>query len=146
VARITEAVSTLAARVPVAWCMDARVRAIAEPMGDLARLRAAGVTVTRSLGYLDFLALEIFAGAVLTDSAAVQEETTVLGVPCFTLGHSSERLLTLTHGTNTILGDDPADIAAIQVAAPFPLAEPIPMWDGAAGRRVAAELLSWSGA
>jgi UDP-N-acetylglucosamine 2-epimerase (non-hydrolysing) len=103
------------------------------------------VVVPPPLEYLDFLALELAAGAVLTDSSCVQEETTVLGVPCFTFGHRSERALTLTHGTNAMIGDDPAEIAHLTLGAAPGIAQPIPLWDGAAGRRVAEELLEWSG-
>lgn len=144
VARMTESLCALARRVPVVVCLHPETRAVMEPMGDLARMRTAGVTITPSLGYLDFLALESSAAAVLTDSAGVQEETTVLGVPCFTLGRSSERALTLTHGTNVVLGDDPADIVDLPLGAPAAAPEPIPLWGGDAGRRVAAELLAWS--
>jgi UDP-N-acetylglucosamine 2-epimerase (non-hydrolysing) len=143
-ARVAEAVSLLARRVQVVFCPHPATRAVLESMGEIARLRAAGVIVTPQLGYLDFLALETFAGAVLTDSAGVQEETTVLGVPCFTLGRGSERTLTLTSGTNTVVGDDPADIVAVVLASGAGVSEPIPLWDGGAGRRVAEELLSWN--
>jgi UDP-N-acetylglucosamine 2-epimerase (non-hydrolysing) len=144
VARITEALSELAGRLPVVVCLHPETRAAMQPTGDVARLRAAGAIVTGTLGYLDFLALELAAGAVLTDSGTVQEETTVLGVPCFTFANGSERTLTLTHGTNIVLGDDPADIAELAVGAHAGKVTPIPLWDGAAGRRAAAELLSWS--
>ena len=65
------------------------------------------------VGYLDFLSLEADAGAVLTDSGGIQEETTYLGVPCFTLRDNTERPVTVAHGTNTLLGLDPARIAEI---------------------------------
>ena len=63
------------------------------------------------LGYLEFLSLEADATAVLTDSGGVQEETTYLGVPCFTLRDNTERPVTIRAGTNTLLGLDPARIA-----------------------------------
>ena len=66
------------------------------------------------MGYLDFLGLEIGAGAIVTDSGGVQEEAAVLGVPCFTLRRNTERPVTITHGTNVLLGDDPAPIARIR--------------------------------
>ena len=75
------------------------------------------------LGYLDFIALEASARLVLTDSGGVQEETTVLGVPCLTLRDSTERPVTLTEGTNQLVGRDPDRIvkAALEVlAAPPP--------------------------
>ncbi len=91
--------------------------------------------------YPHFLSLQAGAGAVVTDSSGVQEETTVLGVACFTLAGSSERTLTLTHGTNSLLGDDPAAIAEVTVSRSGETEEPIPMWDGDVGGRVAADLL-----
>ena len=63
-----------------------------------------GVTILEPLGYLEFLSLEADARAVLTDSGGVQEETTYLGVPCFTLRASTERPVTVGVGTNTLLG------------------------------------------
>ena len=68
------------------------------------------------VGYLDFLSLEADAAAVLTDSGGVQEETTYLGVPCFTLRDNTERPVTIRAGTNTLLGLDPARIADILAA------------------------------
>ncbi len=93
------------------------------------------------VGYLDFLSLEADAAAVLTDSGGVQEETTYLGVPCFTLRDNTERPVTIRAGTNTLLGLEPARIADILPAlratngAAHP---PPPGWDGRAARRVAA--------
>ena len=96
------------------------------------------------IGYLEFLSLEADAAAVLTDSGGVQEETTYLGVPCFTLRDNTERPVTIRAGTNTLLGLDPAGIARILPAprrgirAP---AEPPPGWDGHAAERAAAVIL-----
>ena len=72
-----------------------------------------GVTVIDPVGYLDFLSLVLEAGAVLTDSGGIQEETTYLGVPCFTLRDNTERPVTIRAGTNTLLGLDPARISEI---------------------------------
>ena len=120
-----------------------RTAARLEETGDAQRLRKAGVHLAPPLGYLDFLGLQAEAQFVLTDSGGVQEETSVLGVRCFTLRDSTERPVTVKLGTNTVLGGDPAAIATI----PALLAEPrttheIPLWDGKAGRR-AAEAILW---
>jgi UDP-N-acetylglucosamine 2-epimerase (non-hydrolysing) len=96
-------------------------------------------------GYLDFIALEASARLVLTDSGGVQEETTMLGVPCLTLRDSTERPITLTEGTNQLVGRDPDRIvkAALQVlAAPVPRPGKPALWDGQAGRRIAAALVA----
>ena len=96
------------------------------------------VTLLEPLGYLDFLSLEADAAAVLTDSGGVQEETTYLGVPCFTLRANTERPVTIRAGTNTLLGLDPGRIAEIPAA--IGLARPggpPPLWDGHASERIA---------
>ena len=93
------------------------------------------------LGYVDFLALEAKAAFVLTDSGGIQEETSALGVRCFTLRDTTERPVTVELGTNTILGADPAAIRAIpqmlQEQTNNEVGE-IPLWDGRAGGRAAA--------
>jgi UDP-N-acetylglucosamine 2-epimerase (non-hydrolysing) len=144
VARITEELSALALRVPVVLVLDPAMRGMMGPMGDITRLRSAGAIITGPLEYLDSLSLQVGAGAVLTDSAAVQEETTVLGVPCFTPARSSERTLTLTRGTNVLLGDDPMAIADVAAGSDANATGPIPLWDAAAGRRIAADLTATS--
>ena len=99
-------------------------------------------------GYLDFIALEAAARLVLTDSGGVQEETTVLGVPCLTLRDSTERPITLTEGTNRLVGRDPDRIvrAAREVlAAPPPVPRAPALWDGQAGPRIAATLVTGRG-
>ena len=96
----------------------------------------AGVRIIPPLGYLDFIALEASARLVLTDSGGVQEETTVLGVPCLTLRDSTERPITITEGTNRLVGRDPDRIvgAAREVmAAPPPPPRRPALWDGHAG-------------
>jgi UDP-N-acetylglucosamine 2-epimerase (non-hydrolysing) len=91
------------------------------------------------LPYLDFVGLTIGARAVLTDSGGIQEETTALGVPCFTLRATTERPLTTSEGTNVLLGLDPSRILEIPrlLDAVRPPSGPIPGWDGHAGVRAA---------
>ena len=85
------------------------------------------------------------ARLVLTDSGGVQEETTILGVPCLTLRHNTERPVTVTHGTNRIVGTDPTIIIDAAVRA---LEDPTrkhatpPLWDGKAGDRIVSVLLN----
>ncbi len=98
-----------------------------------------GLQLTAPLGYLDFLSLEADARAVLTDSGGVQEETTFLGVPCFTLRANTERPVTVRLGTNTLLGLNPERIHDILPS--LERSETVgvrpAMWDGHAARRVA---------
>ncbi len=106
-----------------------------------------GVVLTDPIGYLDFLSLEADAGAVLTDSGGIQEETTYLGVPCFTLRDNTERPVTVRAGTNTILGLEPERIAKIpQLLEQTPAAPPSDrphLWDGRAAERVADVIAGW---
>ena len=100
--------------------------------------------ITEPVGYLEFLALEADAGAVLTDSGGIQEETSYLGVPCFTLRDNTERPVTIRAGTNTLLGLDPNRIAEIPglLAEHEAPAAPPPLWDGKAAERVAEVVAS----
>jgi UDP-N-acetylglucosamine 2-epimerase (non-hydrolysing) len=106
-----------------------------------------GMRVTDPLGYLDFLALEADARIVLTDSGGVQEETTMLGVPCLTLRDNTERPMTVSEGTNVVVGRSPARIIAearrvleSQTAHRHP-----PLWDGKAAERIADLLVAGGG-
>lgn len=102
-----------------------------------------GITVIDPQGYLDFLALESSAALVITDSGGVQEETTVLGVPCLTARESTERPITVTHGTNRVVGTDPRTLvkAALTTLDDPPTPRRPELWDGRAGERVARVLL-----
>jgi UDP-N-acetylglucosamine 2-epimerase (non-hydrolysing) len=78
----------------------------------------------------------------VTDSGGVQEEASAFGIPCFTLRANTERPVTITQGTNTLLGEDPAPIAAIRPGVAERAPAEIDGWDGRAGERVAAVLAS----
>jgi UDP-N-acetylglucosamine 2-epimerase (non-hydrolysing) len=97
------------------------------------------------LGYLEFLALQKDAALVITDSGGIQEETTYLGVPCLTVRTTTERPVTITAGTNKLvreLSSLPKEAAAALKRGRKP-AKPPKLWDGKAGERVAADLLTW---
>ena len=106
--------------------------------------RGAGLRLTPPLGYLEFLSLESRASALVTDSGGIQEETTALGVPCFTLRDSTERPITVEQGTNTMIG---ADMRAMVAGVREALAGRgkrgrVPeLWEGHAAERIAAVLL-----
>ena len=96
--------------MPVLFPVHPRTR---ERLGARVDDLPAGLQLIDPVGYLDFLSLEADAGAVLTDSGGIQEETTYLGVPCFTLRDNTERPVTIEAGTNRLLGLDPARIDEI---------------------------------
>ncbi len=140
VARIAEELAALAARVPVVFPLDPQGMARLRAMGDDRRLLAAGVDCGPPVSYLDSVSLQLGAGAVVTDSGTMQDETTALGIPCFTLRGSTERVVTLTHGTNVLLGHDPRNLADVRLADGEPTPCAISMWDGRAARRIAQSL------
>lgn len=131
----------LAETCPVVFPVHPRTREHLSVGGHERRLVDAGVLLSGPLGYLAFLGLEAEARFVLTDSGGVQEETSALGVRCFTLRNQTEREVTVRLGTNTVLGARPDQIAGIteQLETPKP-GGPIPLWDGRAGERAAAVL------
>ncbi len=137
-----EALSEVAGQMPVVFPVHPRTRARIEAAGGAEGL-PEGLRLIEPVGYLDFLSLQADARAVLTDSGGIQEETTYLGVPCFTLRDNTERPITIEAGTNTLLGLDPARIAEVpallELVPPAP-AEPPPMWDGHAAPRAAAAI------
>ncbi len=138
IVRITEALASLGRRTPVIFPVHPLTRRLMEDAGCIALLEAAAVHVTRPLPYLEFLSLQQSAGAIITDSGGVQDEASALGVPCFTLRRDTERSVTLSLGTNVLLGEDPEEIADVHVDGRRGSMGSIPFWDGRAGERVAA--------
>ncbi|HEY7950116.1 MAG TPA: UDP-N-acetylglucosamine 2-epimerase (non-hydrolyzing) [Solirubrobacterales bacterium] len=141
---LTETVAQLASlakEMPVVFPVHPRTRKMMETIDS----NHPGLLLCEPLGYLDFLSLLADAGAVLTDSGGIQEETTYLGIPCFTLRANTERPITIAAGTNTLLGLDPAAIAQIPQALtqrPAKRPDPPPFWDGRASERIADTLVS----
>jgi UDP-N-acetylglucosamine 2-epimerase (non-hydrolysing) len=142
-AGILNAVETIQKQIPVVFPIHPRTRARIDEFG-LGRLtaRMSGLMLTDPLGYLDFLNLYSNSRLVLTDSGGIQEETTVLGIPCLTLRDTTERPITITQGTNRLVGNNPQTIKAEALAVLEGARQPaqIPeLWDGkTAGRIVAA--------
>ena len=102
-----------------------------------------GLRITGPLGYLDFLNLMANARLVLTDSGGIQEETTILGVPCLTLRENTERPATVTEGTNRVVGNDPGRIVrqALAVLDGKSKSGNVPeLWDGQAAKRIVQTL------
>lgn len=110
-----------------------------EPWDSRVRIR-----LVPPLGYLDFLHLMSYAKVVLTDSGGIQEETTILGIPCITLRENTERPVTLTHGTNVLVGSDSRKIidefARVLRGMRAPTSPP-QLWDGNAAKRIVQTLV-----
>jgi UDP-N-acetylglucosamine 2-epimerase (non-hydrolysing) len=132
------AVARIAATVPVVYPVHPRARAAV----DACHLPDTLMTV-EPVGYLDSLCLQSSARIVLTDSGGIQEESTVLGIPCLTLRDTTERPITISEGTNELVGIDPEAIvtAALRVLADPPPPRRPALWDGRAAERVVDALL-----
>jgi UDP-N-acetylglucosamine 2-epimerase (non-hydrolysing) len=139
----------LGRRLPLVLPLHPRTRAAAERAGLAGLLTAGpGLTCVPPLPYRQNLALMASAHVVLTDSGGMQEETTVLRVPCLTLRENTERPITVEKGTSRLVGNDPDAIRAAfdeVMAGRWPAGEAIPLWDGKAGERVAAAVCDWLG-
>jgi len=131
-----DALETIHRRVPIVFPVHPRTRSAIElRLGG----RGPALRLAEPLGYLDFLRLMADARFVLTDSGGIQEETTVLGVPCLTLRENTERPITVSQGTNTIVGSDPTKIvaAALNVLDTGGKVGRTPsLWDGRAAERI----------
>jgi UDP-N-acetylglucosamine 2-epimerase (non-hydrolysing) len=130
------AIEEIARELPIVFPVHPRTRTALEGH----RLGAMpGLILTEPLGYLDFMKLLAEARLVLTDSGGIQEETTVLGVPCLTLRNNTERPITIEQGTNHLVGLDPERIVAearrILSGPPSPGRVP-DLWDGRAAARI----------
>jgi UDP-N-acetylglucosamine 2-epimerase (non-hydrolysing) len=138
----------LARDMPLVFAVHPRTIAVAERSG-IADLIKPGQDRLICLGpqpYLDTISLVDGAAVVLTDSGGLQEETSVLGVPCLTLRENTERPVTVRLGTSRLVGNDATKIVAafaVIMRGAWPAGQPIPLWDGRAGERVATELANW---
>jgi UDP-N-acetylglucosamine 2-epimerase (non-hydrolysing) len=146
---LLQVIHELSQRMPMVFAIHPRTVAAAG-RANLGALVAAGQPNLICLGpqpYLDTLSLVSAASVVLTDSGGLQEETSVLGVPCLTLRTNTERPVTLTLGTSRLVGNDPDRIKAAfadVIDGRWSQGQSIPMWDGKAGERVASELAAWT--
>jgi UDP-N-acetylglucosamine 2-epimerase (non-hydrolysing) len=136
-ARLFDALEEIHAELPVIFPVHPRTAAaLTDRLGG----RQLKLRTTAPLGYLDFLGLMADARLVLTDSGGVQEETTVLGVPCLTLRDNTERPVTVSRGTNRIVGSSPdairSEVAKV-LAAEVPRVQTPELWDGRAAARIA---------
>ena len=142
--RLLGALQRIQRDMPLVFPVHPRTRKALAGPALAGHLSAMGnLRLIEPAGYLDFLKLMANARAMLTDSGGIQEETTILGVPCLTLRDSTERPITATMGSNRVVGTDPAAILAawddVQ-AGKVPLGRRPPLWDGHAAQRIAAIL------
>jgi UDP-N-acetylglucosamine 2-epimerase (non-hydrolysing) len=137
--RLMGAISTIAEDVPVLFPVHPRTRpAVTRSSRASALVSASRLRLLEPLGYHEFIGLMDESAAVLTDSGGAQEESTALGVPCLTLRENTERPITITSGTNRIVGSDPDRIVAAWRdirSASRPVLRP-PLWDGSAAQRI----------
>lgn len=134
-------------RLPIIFPVHPRTKAKIDEFGFKDSINDSNIRLIEPLGYLDFMRLYSGARLVLTDSGGIQEETTVLGIPCLTLRDNTERPVTIELGTNVLVGTDPEKIkrAAFKIldeenstrSASIP-----PLWDGKTAGRICNELLT----
>lgn len=147
--RVLDALEEISKRLPIVFPVHPRTQKMIDEFGFNQRVaRITGLRLINPLGYLDFLGLFSKARIVLTDSGGIQEETTVLGIPCLTLRENTERPITVQLGTNAIVGTNPQRImqAAEDVLDGIAARESIvpPLWDGHAADRILNELVNSS--
>ena len=146
-ARLTDVIEEVQRDLPVVFPVHPRTRKNIETLGFGPRYAAMpGLKLIEPLGYLDFLKLMANSAVVMTDSGGMQEETTILGVPCLTLRENTERPVTITQGTNRLVGMDPQRILAAYRtvrANPNYDAHTPEKWDGRAAERIASIIDEW---
>ena len=142
-AAVMEGMARVSDSLPVLFPAHPRTRA---RLADLGAGPAGPVTLCDPLPYVEFLGLMAGAGCVLTDSGGIQEETTVLGIPCLTLRRNTERPVTVSSGTNRLVGNDPKEIlrgVEDVLAGSWPQGSRPPLWDGRAGERIVDVIEGW---
>ena len=137
---LIDALIDISERLPIIFPVHPRTHKKINEFNLDGLINASKLRLIEPLGYLDFLALYSQARFVMTDSGGLQEETTYLGIPCFTLRENTERPITIELGTNQLVGPDPARLkrAAEKLLSGDPIASPsIPqLWDGKTAVRI----------
>jgi UDP-N-acetylglucosamine 2-epimerase (non-hydrolysing) len=135
----------LSQELPIVWPVHPRSRKKLESLGPLHRVESSrGVKLTEPIGYLDMLALNRWARMIITDSGGLQEEATVLGVPCITLRQNTERPVTVEAGANRVVGNHPAGIRSAIFSVLNGNGDKIripELWDGKAAVRIVDVLM-----
>lgn len=137
--RIADALVRIGRKLPIVFPAHPRTAKNLAKFGLLEDLQESGVRLVEPMGYLDFLKAMLSAAVVLTDSGGLQEETTVLGVPCITLRENTERPITVQEGTNVLVGSDTERIveeAEEAIAGGTGKPRTPELWDGKAAARI----------
>ncbi len=142
---ILDALLTVAEQIPIIFPVHPRTRQKIDEFGLADAIANSNIRLIDPLGYLDFMRLYSGAKLVLTDSGGLQEETTVLGIPCLTLRQNTERPVTIEMGTNILVGTDPEkirDAAAkiLDLRSEISNKKIPPLWDGKTSARICDEL------
>ena len=137
-----QAIVAVSTDLPLIIPLHPRGRATLEAAGLSDR---PGLAIVDPVGYVDFMSLVSGASLVITDSGGIQEETTILQIPCLTLRPNTERPITITNGTNQLVTVEslPAAASAVLSGPPTAAPAPPPLWDGQAGRRIGAIIGEW---
>ena len=144
--RLVESLVEISGRIPLIFPMHPRTRARMEQAGLLRALDGARLLVTQPLGYVEMLGLMKDAHLAITDSGGIQEETTALGVPCLTVRDNTERPVTITEGTNVLVGSSATKLrkAAFAALSGSGKRGRVPeLWDGRSAERVVARVVEF---
>jgi UDP-N-acetylglucosamine 2-epimerase (non-hydrolysing) len=146
---LLDALCEISEKIPIIFPAHPRTRARISEFGFSHRIENSNIKIIEPFGYLDFLRLYSGAKLVLTDSGGLQEETTALSIPCLTLRKNTERPITISHGTNQLVGTNAERIkqAAFEILSQETTAKDKkipPLWDGRAAERICDVLLEAS--
>ena len=138
---ILDALLTVAEQIPIIFPVHPRTKAKIEEFGFADAIANSNIRLIDPLGYIDFMQLYSGAKFVLTDSGGLQEETTVLGIPCLTLRENTERPITIEMGTNVLVGTDPQKIREaaseiLNLRSEISNKKIPPLWDGKTAGRI----------
>lgn len=141
--QLVDGLAALACKIAIIFPLHPRTRKRLDEAGLMAELEhKPGIQLSEPLGYADFMRCLFDATLVVTDSGGVQEETTFLGIPCFTVRSSTERPITISHGTNRLISV--SDIGALLIPGTRPeKVTPPPLWDGRTAVRIASVFESY---
>ena len=143
---LLDALCSISEKIPIIFPAHPRTRANIERFGYAEKIASSQIKLIEPLGYLDFMRLYSGSKLVLTDSGGLQEETTALSIPCLTLRENTERPITISHGTNILVGTNPERIkhSAFEILNQdfvSSVKRIPPLWDGEAAERICAALI-----